>query len=57
MNKKSLLVLSLIAILAISMISAVNAKDITIDPNTPGGLDGTVRKAERGDTIHLKNGV
>ena len=39
------------------MISAVSAKDITIGPKTPGGLQEAIDKAESGDTIYLKNGV
>ena len=35
----------LIATLAISMMSAVSAADITIDPNTAGGLKEAVNSA------------
>ena len=52
-----ILVLSLIAVLAISMISAVSAADITIDPKTPGGLKGAISSANNGDTILIKDGV
>ena len=58
-KRKILFLLSifLIVTLAISMLETVNAKDITIGPNTPGGLKKAIETAENGSTIFLKNGV
>jgi len=54
---KNTLILFLIAIVAISTVSMVSAKDITIGPNTPGGLKKAIDTAKNGDTIILTNGV
>lgn len=47
----------LIVIIATSTISLASAADITIDPNTSGGLKEAVKIANDGDTISLKDGV
>jgi len=58
-KKKLLVIVSifLIATLTISMINEISAADITIGPNTPGGLKQAVKSAQDGDTIYLQNGV
>jgi predicted outer membrane repeat protein len=57
MNKRKLLIIFLIATLTISMISAVSAVDLTIGPDTEGGLREAIKNAQNGDTIYLKEGV
>ena len=60
LKKRKLLILfatCLIATLAICMINSVNAVDINIDQNTPGGLKQAIQTANNGDTILLKSGV
>jgi hypothetical protein len=47
----------LIAILSISIINIVSGANITINPNTEGGLLTAIETANKGDTIYLKNGV
>jgi len=56
-TRLKILIILLIAIVAISTVSAVSAADITINPNTPGGLKQAIASASPGDTIHLENGV
>jgi len=59
-DKRSLLCLFsifLVSILIVSSVSSVNAADITIGPNTSGGLKKAVEIAGDGDTIYMRNGV
>ena len=58
MKKKLLITLSflIIATIAISTISMVSAKDITINNNTPGGLKQSIAQAKNGDIISLQKG-
>ncbi|MCL2157590.1 MAG: hypothetical protein FWH54_06175 [Methanobrevibacter sp.] len=57
LKMKNILIILLIATLAISMLSAVSAKNITINSKTSGGLKKAIDTAKNGDTIILKNGV
>jgi len=52
-----LLLICVIAMLTMSMLETVNAKDITIGPNTPGGLKKAIEIAKNGSTIYMENGV
>lgn len=58
-KRKLLFIFSIffISIIATSTLSLVSASDITIDPNTPGGLKEAVKVANDGDTISLKDGI
>jgi len=47
----------LMLVLAISTINAVIAADITLNPNSPGGLKQAINTAKNGDTILLNNGL
>ncbi|MCL2312443.1 MAG: hypothetical protein FWC41_08165 [Firmicutes bacterium] len=58
-NRKLMILLSicLIATLTIGILETVHAKDITIGPNTPGGLKKAIETVNTSDTIFLQNGV
>ena len=59
-NKRQIFVIFsifLIVIMAISFTNVVSAADITVTPNSPGGLKDAIATAEKGDTISLQNGV
>jgi len=47
----------LLAISFLAIISTSYAADITIGPNTPGGLKQAIATAKSGDTIYMENGV
>jgi len=51
------LVMMALTVLAIGLIDSVSAVDITIGPNTPGGLKKAVESAKGGETIYLEDGV
>lgn len=60
LDKRKLLFLSLIFLigtLAINTINGVNATNINIGTDTPGGIKKAVKIANNGDTIFLKAGV
>jgi len=43
--------------MVISTVTVVNAADVTISPDTPGGINEAVKSSKNGDTIFLENGV
>ena len=56
-NLTKLLLFFLLAISFLAIISTSYATDITIGPNTPGGLKQAIETAQNGDTIYMENGV